>query len=140
MEREIYEELHLFQNDEYFYPLMFHHKDTDVTIYDERVKKKYHAYGEFFECKQQLFLIATFKSDRVFELDKFIVFDGEKNDQEEYLHRDVALILEHSSLSGKVKPIARFKKGARAENHCIDLNGFQTPTLEYLRKKWILLE
>lgn len=135
MEREIFEELRLYQNFEYVYPLIFHHEDSKVTIHDKAVDKKFQAYGELFKWCHTLFLIATFKSERVFTLDSFVVFDGEKNEDNKFLHRDVALLDIDSPLDCKVKPVARYKCGKRKANSCIDLSGFQTPTLEYLRSK-----
>ena len=106
-----------------------------MIIVDDFDGKKYHAYGEFFEWNKVLFLIGTFVSDRVFELEKFCVFDGEKR-EEDYLHRDVALLPYNSRLEGIVTPLARYKYGKHNEKLDIDLEGYQTPTLEYLRKKW----
>jgi len=63
------------------------------------------------------------------------VFDGEKKDGE-YLHRDVALLPINSSLDGKEKTIARYKTGKRIDSAYINISGFQTPTLEYIRQKW----
>ena len=135
MEREIFEELRLYQNFEYVYPLTFHHEDSKVIIHDKAVDKKFHAYGELFKWCHTLFLIATFKSEKVFTLDNFVVFDGEKNEDDKFLHRDVALIRSDSPLDCKIKPVASYKCGKRKDNSCIDLSGFQTPTLEYLRKR-----
>jgi len=135
MEREIYEELRFYQNDKYIYPLIFHHEDSEVVIFDKAKGKKFQAYGEFFEYNHTLFLIATYKSKRKFELDNFVVFDGEKKDNK-FLHRNVALLSVDSTLYGKVKPVARYKAGNREANLCIDFNKSKTPTLEFLRKKW----
>ena len=78
MEREIYEEILLYEDNEYFYPLSFHHDDSEVIIFDEFVNRKFHAYGEFFEWMNTLFLLSTFTSKKIFKIKNLIVVDGEK--------------------------------------------------------------
>ncbi len=135
MKREINEELWLYHNYKDVDLLTFTPKDAKVIIYDKAVDKKFSANGEFFKWCYTLYIIETYQSKKKFTLDSFIVFDGEEN-KDKLLNRDVALLNIDSPLDCKVKPVARYKGGKRIkDNSCIDLSGFQTPTLEYLRSK-----
>jgi hypothetical protein len=142
MNREIIEELILFENGEYVNPLdsfNFVLEKSKVIINDEANGKKYYAYGEFFEHEKKLFLIGTYRSKKVFKLEDLIVFDGEKKGIK-YLNRKVALIPVNSNLYGEKTPVVARYQGCK---HCkqfdkyyIDLSASETSTLEYLRKKW----
>ena len=58
MEREIWEEVRIYQDNEYYYPLLFSHENSEIEIFDEANEEKYHGYGEFFRWENMLFLIS----------------------------------------------------------------------------------
>lgn len=110
-----------------------------ISVHDEANSKKYTGIGELYHEQVRVrgfphkhwFLMRAYLVKA--PLENLIICDGEKGRNREYLNRRIALV-PLDSLEGKVEPLILYEKLEKVPKRKIDLTGYQTPTLEWLRE------
>jgi len=138
LEREAQEELVIYRNGVRVCPLKISRLLTveKIMVYDEANGETYVDVGEVWRNPRrrgEWFLMRCYLM--LCDWRELIISDGEKDEEtHEYLNRRVALV-PINRLDGKVTPLAVYKGLRRLQSEEINLNGYQTPTLEWFRTR-----
>lgn len=133
LERETREELRLYMDEKEINPLKNSRLLTKnkIEIHDLSTGRTHQEIGVLHLTDKQLFLMRIY--ELLLNLDDVVIYDGEQSEQGTYLDRLISVV-PLSKLEGKVMPVNLFKSKKRQKTMEIDLSGYQTPTLDWLRK------
>jgi len=138
LQREIEEEINIYYADEkitnrlVMYPI----SEREVFINDNFGRYGRVIKGELFEHNGVIFYIVEYTVDDSMDyFHELTLFDGEIYNGKQ-LDRKVALVPVDEDFNGVVNPAVVYQGMNRQPNDAINLTGYQTPTMEWLRGRW----
>ena len=131
--REANEELKIYQKGHWVSP--FHVStlisENKVSIYDEFTEETYQDVGHVFTHGKKAYFLRVYRIKD--DLEDFILYDGEKDENGKDLKRVIALV-PIEKLHGIVLPLKMYQGKNEIEPREIGLTKYETPTLKWFRK------